>query len=75
MTKSKERVLGVDYVTLGGATVKDDKFMHLGVLGRGTICGRSIESFLVTYADVDVTCSRCVKKLVLGESWEDSVGV
>ena len=68
----KAEVLGVDYVMLkgsggrdrcNGATVQGDDSMHLGILGQGTACEKTIEEFLTTYADVKITCPSCIKVL------------
>lgn len=67
------RVLGKDYVVLkgrggrditNGATCNGDKFMHLAQLGKGTSCGKPIKDFLLTYADVEIDCPKCIRKLV-----------
>lgn len=71
---TKERILGEDYVVLqgrggrestNGASVKgDDKFVHLSVdMGRITICKQAVENFMLTYADVDITCPECIENL------------
>ena len=67
-------VLGVDYVTLkgrggreykNGATRKQDDYMHLSVdIGNTTVCGHVVDSFLLTYSDVDIDCPDCVKILL-----------
>lgn len=74
MTEEKAEVLGVDYVILqgrggrestNGASTKGDKFVHLSVdMGSTTLCKRRAESFMMTYADVRITCKECVKELV-----------
>lgn len=70
----KERVLGVDYVTLkgrgarlvhNGATCEDDTYVHLGNSSESmTTCGKAIKEFFLTYADVEINCPECVKILV-----------
>ncbi len=68
----RAETLGVDYVMLkgsggrdryNGATVKGDDFMHFSTLGQGTSCGKTIQDFLLTYADVKITCPSCIKAL------------
>jgi len=69
-------VLGKDYVTLkgrgcrdsqNGATSTKDKFTHLSVdCGQSLICGGASDSFMLTYADVDIDCPKCVAKLTGG---------
>lgn len=71
-------ILGKDYVVLrgrggrdtqNGATCKNDEYMHLSVnCGESTICGKGVESFLLTYSDLDINCPKCVKRLVKGGS-------
>jgi hypothetical protein len=72
--EAKAEVLGVDYVMLkgsggrdryNGATVKGDTFMHLGIVGAetATACKKGIENFLLTHADVKITCPSCIKVL------------
>lgn len=66
-------VLGKDYVTLkgrggrefqNGATVKDDDYIHLSVdIGQSTVCGKSPDGFMITYADVDIDCPDCIKDI------------
>ena len=73
-----EGVLGKDYVTLkgrggrdlqNGATVEGDTLMHLSVdAGQTVVCGLTVESFVVTYADVDIDCAFCIAKIVSGEA-------
>lgn len=66
-------VLGVDYAilkgtggreTTNGASVKGDDFMHLSCdMGSTAVCGKSVQDFLLTYADVKINCKACVKAL------------
>ena len=68
-----DRVLGVDYVVLkgkggrdttNGAVVDGDTSIHLGSLfDRLTVCGMGYTQFLVTYSDVEITCTKCVRIL------------
>lgn len=68
-----EKILGKDYVILkgrgerdiyNGATVKGDKFMHLGfILEKKTACGEFYESFLATYSDVEIDCPKCIAEI------------
>lgn len=50
---------------MNGATCKDDGYMHLGhsLPNMMTECGKSIDSFLATDADVEITCPDCIKKI------------
>lgn len=67
---SDGRVLGVDYVVLkgqggrdytNGAVIEGEEDMHLGFLtSRQTACGKGYTHFLVTYADVEITCRACI---------------
>lgn len=71
---SEERVLGKDYVVLkgrggreyqNGAMVKNDDKVHLSVdIGKTTICGKIPETFLLTYADVEINCPDCIAEIV-----------
>lgn len=54
---------------MNGATRKEDDFMHLSTnIGQTTICGHMPDSFLLTYADVEITCPECIKVLQQEES-------
>ena len=68
----KAETLGVDYVMLkgsggrdryNGATVKGDNFMHFGIGGTETACKKAVQDFLLTHADVKITCPSCIKVL------------
>ncbi len=49
---------------MNGATRKEDTFMHLSTdMGHTTICGHMPNSFLLTYADIEITCPDCIKIL------------
>jgi hypothetical protein len=67
-----ERVLGKDYVVLknpgavyNGATVRGDKYVHIGRLFSDgtTLCKRSMENFFLTTKDVEVDCPDCILKV------------
>lgn len=68
------RVLGVDYIILkgkggreftNGAVIDGDDFMHLGNLSsRQTCYGEVYGQFLVTYADIEITCKECILKIM-----------
>ncbi len=69
-----ERILGIDYVTLKGGGDRDrfngalipgdDSTMHLGIIkpmeGSETACHQPIGTFLLTNADIDITCPQCI---------------
>lgn len=69
--KEKVEVLGIDYVILrgaggrdrtNGASVEEDDLMHLSRdIGRTTVCEKSVQDFLLTYADVKINCPECIK--------------
>ncbi len=47
-----------------GATVSTDNCMHLSVdMGATTLCGKTPDGFLMTYADVEITCPSCIAKI------------
>ncbi|GAI21291.1 unnamed protein product [marine sediment metagenome] len=68
---SKDRVLGQDYIILkgrgerdryNGATVKDDNYVHLGLLLESrTACNKAIDKALLTDGDVEINCPECIK--------------
>jgi len=70
---SKGRVLGKDYITLrgqgerdryNGATVKDDNYVHLGLLLEGrTVCNKAIDVAFMTHSDVEINCPECIKEV------------
>ena len=50
--------------SINGASIKSDKFTHLSTdCGQTTICGHSVESFMLTYADVEIDCPECSRIL------------
>jgi hypothetical protein len=48
---------------MNGATCKGDDYMHLGysLPNMMTECRKSIDGFLMTYADVEITCQIVLK--------------
>ena len=49
---------------LNGATVESDNYTHIGYsLHMVTECGKGIDEFFITYADVEITCPDCAKKI------------
>lgn len=68
---SKSEVLGKDYITLSGqgerdryngATVKDDNYVHLGLLLESrTACSKAIDKAFITYGDVKINCPECIR--------------
>ena len=46
-----------------GAICKGDTYIHIGYpFPNITECGKSIQEFMLTYADVEITCPDCIKK-------------
>lgn len=68
---SKREVLGKDYITLSGrgerdkyngATVKDDNYVHLGLLLESrTACNRAIDKVFLTDSEVKINCPECIR--------------
>ena len=57
---------------VNGATCQGSKYVHLGysLPNMMTLCGKAIEGFMVTYADVEITCPQCIKKIRGGQEDE-----